>query len=381
LSSTFILGLEDTIDGSSYASTEDVYNRTGQNAGNLAFHYAMVKILGGPQEVLPWHAPPERINQMGKTGILPCANQLSPRSDYGRLGERYKTLTIPLVAVGLGAQGDSQYRAIPVVPEGSQNWVRAIAQRSTKGMPNIGVRGQFTLKVLESYGLGDCAVITGCPTLFLNPDPNLGQKIEERARRPFAHIAVAAGHQRWKNLSKIEASLTQMMAETGGSYIVQSPIQLIAIARGEIDSLSHDDLIECRDYARPDLDLVEFKTWARKYFRVFFNVSEWMEFLRSHDFVVGTRIHGVILGLQAGIPSLCIAHDSRTRELCETMHVPFIMARDVMDGMTHDKLRASFSFDGASFDENRRTLGRRLDELLRANDIAESSLLKTIVQS
>lgn len=47
LSSTFILGMEDAIDGSSYASTEEVYNRSGQNVGNLAFHYAMVRILGG----------------------------------------------------------------------------------------------------------------------------------------------------------------------------------------------------------------------------------------------------------------------------------------------------------------------------------------------
>jgi hypothetical protein len=379
LSSTFILGINEAIDGSCHLNTETAYNLTGDNVGNLAFHYAMVKILGGPQEALPWHTAPERINQIGKIGIMPCANQLGPHSDYGKLAERFSSLKIPLIAVGLGAQGSTQYDDV-TVPEGTQNWVRQIASRSPSGAPNIGVRGAFTLKVLERCGLGDRAIVTGCPTLFLNPDPKLGQKIEERARQPFTRIAVAAGHQKWKGLSKLEASLARLMEANGGSYIVQSPIEMVALARGEASLLSHEDLTECRDYACPHLELSEFKAWSRSYCRVFFNVSEWMESLRGHDFVVGARIHGVILGLQAGIPALCIAHDSRTRELCETMHVPFVMARDVINGMTPDDLRARFVFDGAAFDENRRLLGSRLNEFLQANNVPESAWLKAIVR-
>jgi hypothetical protein len=246
VSQTFILGINDAVDGSSYLSTEAAYNLVGHNVGNLAFHYAMSKILEGHQDALPWHTDPKQLNQLRRIGVMPCANQLGPHADYGNLGDRFSALDIPLVAVGLGAQGRSDYE-LAEVPLGTQNWVKQIAVRSPKGAPNIGVRGEFTLKVLEQYGLSKHAVVTGCPSLFLNPDPNLGKKIEERGRRKITNVVIAAGHQKWNQLSKIEASLTKIMEETGGSYIVQSPIEMLALARGEADVLPEESLKECRD--------------------------------------------------------------------------------------------------------------------------------------
>jgi polysaccharide pyruvyl transferase WcaK-like protein len=103
-----------------------------------------------------------------------------------------------------------------------------------------------------------------------------------------------------------------------------------------------------------------------------------MESLRSADFVVGARIHGVMLGLQAGIPGLCIAHDSRTREMCETMGVPFVMARDLMQGTSLQDLQARYVFDGTVFDKSRKHLAENLNFFLESNDIPSSSWLKKI---
>ena len=377
MSRTFILGINEAVDGSSHLTTRQVYDLVGHNVGNLAFHYALAKILQGPQDALPWHSDPQALNAMRRIGVLPCANQLGPHADYGRLAERFSSLDIPLVAIGLGAQGGSDY-GLPEVPVGTRNWVREIAARSPLGKPNIGVRGPFTLKVLEQFGLSGQAVVTGCPTLFVNPDPALGRRIEERASRPIERLAIAAGHQKWKQLGRIEFSLTRLLDSIGGSYIVQSPIEMVALARGEADSLPEADLLECRDYARPDLSPEAFKRWSRRHAQAFFNISEWMEHLRSVDFVVGTRIHGVMLGLQAGIPGLCIAHDSRTREMCETMAVPFVMAAEVIEGLSLEELRGRFVFDGAAFDSHRRILAERLDGFLQANDIASSAWLRRL---
>ena len=230
-------------------------------------------------------------------------------------------------------------------------------------------------------GFGSRAIVTGCPTLFLNPKPNLGQLIEERAKAPFEHVAVAAGHPKWKHLSRIEASLVKLMNKTGGCYIVQSPSELVSLARGEASSLSQEALNESRDYACPGMSISDFIEWSRRYCRVFFSISDWMECLRAYDFVVGARIHGVMLGLQAGVPSLCIAHDSRTRELCETMHVPFVMANDVANGLDASTLRKQFVFDGRAFDENRRVLARRLNNMLLENALPASQWLSALVNS
>ena len=79
--------------------------------------------------------------------------------------------------------------------------------------------------------------------------------------------------------------------------------------------------------------------------RVFFDVAEWMAHCREYDFVIGTRIHGTMVALQAGTPALCIVHDSRTLELCETMCVPHVHAEAVRDGITRDALIRLFEFD------------------------------------
>lgn len=240
------------------------------------------------------------------------------------------------------------------------------------------MRGPFTLKVLEAHGLAGRAVVTGCPSLFINPHPDLGRKIAAKAQRPVEQVAVTAGHQKWKQLGRIEQSLTRLL-EGGGSYVVQSPMEMVALARGEADILPEADLLELRDYACPELSPDEFMRWSRRHARAFFNVSEWMEHMRGVDFVVGTRIHGVMLAIQAGTPGLCIAHDSRTREMCETMGLPFVMARDIIGGARLEELRARFVFDGEAFDRHRRTLAERLDAFLQANDILASAWLRRII--
>jgi hypothetical protein len=103
-----------------------------------------------------------------------------------------------------------------------------------------------------------------------------------------------------------------------------------------------------------------------------------MEYLRGFDFVIGARIHGVMLGLQAGVPSLCIAHDSRTRELCETMKVPFVMARDVSGGVSREDLGRLFVFDADEFDQNRAKLAAGFQTFLEANGLGSVELLRVI---
>ena len=89
--------------------------------------------------------------------------------------------------------------------------------------------------------------------------------------------------------------------------------------------------------------------------------------MRRFDFVVGSRIHGTLIGLQAGVPSLCIVHDSRTLELCQTMKVPHVLAASLGSSMTKAQLLSRFKFDADEFDCNRRALARKYIAFLRLN--------------
>lgn len=365
----FILGINEAVAGSAYRSTDELYDLVGHNTGNIAFHHAVSNILGGSLPATSWYAKSEDINASGDIGVMPCANQLGPHANYGSVADSFKSLDTKLVAIGLGAQGGSQYESMPEVPEGTLRWLREIIDRAPGGKPNITVRGPYTQRVLEHYGLGDHSIPLGCPTLFLNPDPELGKKVEERIKYPFNRIAVAAGHQNWKHLARIEASLTRLMSATGGVYIVQSPKEMVALGRGEADRLSAEVLATCRDFATPELTAGEFKEWSRRHARAFFDVPAWMEYLRRFDLVVGLRIHGCVLALHAGVPALCIAHDSRTRELCEVMKVPFVMASEVSGGITRAALASLVKFDGAEFDRNREAIGTQFREFLENNGL------------
>lgn len=375
----FILGLDRTIPKSALLSTKVLYDMVGHNTGNLAFHHAIDSHLGGGLSTIQWGASSEEIARQGRLAVLPCANQLGVHADYGDMAGKFSKLEPNLVAIGLGAQSGTDGK-IPEVPKGSVEWVRAIAERAPTASPNIAVRGPFTLEVLAHHGLGDAAVVLGCPTLFINPDPALGATIAANVREP-KRVAVTAGHQRWKHLAAIEASLVGMVSATGGVYIGQSPLEMIALTRGEAARMDRGVLTECRDYAAPSMDLAEFIRWSERHGQVFFDVPAWMECYRRFDFVVGTRIHGVMLALQAGVPALCIAHDSRTLELCRTMMVPHVLAKDVVRGITRRNLLQLFAFDPEDFDRNRRELCQRYIGFLTANGLRPIPWLHDIAGS
>lgn len=376
----FILGLEKTIPKSPFLPTKTLYDLVGHNTGNLAFHYAIDSHLGGGLATIDWGAPGEQIDRKGGVAILPCANQLGAHADYGNLAGKFANLESRLVAIGLGAQGGTDGK-IPEVPKGSLEWVRAISQRAPTSEPNIAVRGPFTLEVLAHHGLAESAVVLGCPTLFINSDVKLGAAIANNVREP-RRIAVTSGHQRWKHLAAIEASLVSMVCATGGSYVGQSPLEMVSLTRGEASRMDAAALAECRDYAAPGMDLDEFIRWSERHCHVFFDVSAWMEHYRRFDFVVGTRIHGVMLALQAGVPAMCIAHDSRTLELCRTMMVPHVLAKDVVArGLTRKSLLQLFQFDPDAFDRNRKELCRGYIRFLSSNGLRPVPWLHDIAAS
>ena len=49
-----------------------------------------------------------------------------------------------------------------------------------------------------------------------------------------------------------------------------------------------------------------------------------MEYLKTVDFQFGVRIHGAMLGILAGTPSVVIPFEQRTRELAEYHGIPMI---------------------------------------------------------
>lgn len=375
----FIFGGHPSRDDTAFVATEALYPRT-RNLGNLAFRHAIDLHLGPALPVVGWTEPSARINAGGDVGVVPAANQLGRHGDFGRLAKRFEAVDVPLVMIGLGAQSDVRF-TLPDVPPSTITWLHRVVERAPGIDPNLAVRGEFTRDVLHRYGLADHAAVVGCPSLFINPSQTLGLDIAARVGRRARRVAVVAGHQQWRHLSAIEQSLGRLVSRTNGSYIGQDPLEMVMLTRGEARRLSAQSLQACRDHVCPDMELEDFARWSERHGQAFFDVPAWLEHYRRFDFVVGTRIHGVMLALQAGVPALCIAHDSRTLELCETMRVPHVLARDHPQGLAEDQLWPLFQFDGAEFDANRRRLCARYTAFLEGNGLPVADWVRRMAES
>ena len=342
--------------------TATLFDETGGNTGNLAFRYGLAS-HGRDVLFSHWDAPVQELRAAADVLLLPLANQLGPHTDLGHLADRIEDIGLPVVGIGLGAQAASAGVDVSLT-EGTERWLRTMIAHAPSDRPNVGVRGAYTQAQIARLGLGDKVSVTGCPSNFINMHDDLGKKLAERFAATPQQVAVTAGIPWIPRLRELEHSLAQLATDTGGAYVVQHGKEMLHLARNEFDVLGEERLELCRDYIRPELDLAAFRAWCRHNAYAFFDVPGWMDFLQRFDFVVGTRFHGAMLALQAGVPAGVIAHDSRTFEMCTTMGVPVRMDTDVEGALTAERLPELFPFDADAYLEKRRTLHGAYSQIL-----------------
>ena len=86
--------------------------------------------------------------------------------------------------------------------------------------------------------------------------------------------------------------------------------------------------------------------------------------MRGLGAVFGSRLHGSMAAIAAETPGVIIAHDSRTGELADTMHLPRLSYEDAMAAKDIADLAGRVVFDGAAFDCWRNETALRFRRLL-----------------
>lgn len=239
----------------------------------------------------------------GDTLVLSMSNFISKNTDmtvFADYIERHDFSKV--VMIGAGAQAaDTDGRV--TLTKGTDRFLRLISERSA----SIGVRGHYTAMVLESLGISNVRVI-GCPTIFWS------QKQDFRLDNPHDPSRISVNFTpNGKYRDKISL-LLQEAAGAGAQYIAQDENFVEAVS----------------DEAE------ERRSWTARYYgnspavrslldgeRHFYSIPEWIEYMARFDFVVGTRFHGNMAALQAGIPALLMVCDSRTKELADFLNLPY----------------------------------------------------------
>jgi hypothetical protein len=336
--------------------SKSLFEDTGGNSGNLAFQYAISNHIPSAT-LVPWGKPVAEIRNSGDIIVLPLANQLGKHTDLNSAAARLEDINLPVLGIGLGAQAVSIGEGLELT-EGTKRWLKIIATLSPSSEPNIGVRGPYTQEKIIEAGFQNSSLVMGCPSNFINMKSDTIEQVAKGYRRRPKIIAVTAGIPHIPHLASLERDLASIVTATGGAYIVQHGLEMLQLARREFDVMDQNSLNLCHEYIAPNKSMDEFKSWCRQYAYAFYDCRAWLDFMRRFDFVVGTRFHGAMLAIQAGVPAACIAHDSRTQEMCETMRIP-VRHYSELKGLTEHNLLDYFKFDAESYIETRKILLKR----------------------
>ena len=349
-----------------------LFDASGSNLGNFAFIEALWRHLQPQVTLLPWHVEPEQARETCDVLVLAAANQLGPHNDLGGFATHLERIGLPVVALGLGAQAPTLESPVRL-PPGTERWVRVLAALAPTSAPNIGLRGEFSRRVLERLGLADRAAIIGCPSNFLNDRPDYYAVLQRRVeKRRIDRLCVAAGSRHFPDMAPIERRLAQFVAATSGSYVVQADLDLLRFARGEPCELE-----AARRFLAPNLSPAAFAVWRQRHATSFTDATSWADALRGFDFAVGARLHGVIMAFQAGIPGGVLAFDSRTWELCQTMTIPARASQDIPPDFALNSLYALFPLDVAAYAATRERLRGVYVDLLHGAGLTPDSRLTT----
>jgi len=255
-----------------------------------------------------------------------------------------KRLGLPVLAFGIGAQAPVDGRI--ELSESTKNVLRLISD-STE---SVGVRGAYTAQVLSDLGIRNARII-GCPTAFRKNDPELKislPKVDEvrkigltirREVSPAYATDIRQDLTFHRNLSKSVAGR------------LETPL----FAQGEIEEKKL--VLGTPDQKEEAISSLKDNSWVSQWYmdedverlyrtRLFYSdvVADYDAAVSACDLVLGYRLHGNLMALANGIPSIYFTYDSRTREFADTFKIPSF------DVFSDKVFRLSDFWDQSSFD-------------------------------
>jgi hypothetical protein len=359
--------------------TENLVKRTGRNTGNLLFISALRKVIRTERFEFGVRVQPAAVRAAHDGLVIPAANWLSSTSSWGGLARLIEATKLPCVMAGLGAQSFS-FDEIPVLDPGTLRLVKVVSERCS----SISVRGEFSARVLEHYGIKN-VTITGCPSLLWGLRPVQIDKRDKEVRhvavggtRPNAEKEVFARH----NLYRMGVVLSRFAKSRGFDYVAQAELPDIyfALGRDEDAQARHDAMgFLTRVYDEPDENAL--RAYLGTHVKVFFNVEDWVAYLKTRDLMIGTRLHGAVASLLAGTASLLVAHDTRTAEMARHLDLPMIESGAIRSAgdLNPQKIYDELDFD--AFNRNQLRYYDRFIDFFESNGVAHNLSRKAVSEA
>ncbi|MBQ1026385.1 polysaccharide pyruvyl transferase family protein [Micromonospora sp. C95] len=317
----------------------------GSNSGNMLFYSAVFRVLSVPgAEVVansyvherPVHLGTyiNRTNEEFDRFVLPMAN--SYRDTFlphlERLAKVIERLKIPVTVVGIGAQlpYGTEFDSLPDdYKKIVTRFTRAVLDRSA----SIGVRGEYTARLLKYLGFGDEHVrVIGCPSMFGNGP--LGPLVRKVDRLAYDSPMAISYTPKVKGVDRLVEANTDRYPNS--VIVPQQHHRLALMLWGENPAKVPNKRMPIH---------TDHPLYENDRMRFFVDASTWVEFMAEQHFAFGTRIHGNVAGVLAGTPSVVLAHDSRTVELSEYHGIPYRLYSELPPDVDAQRLYEEADFD------------------------------------
>ncbi|CAN7654498.1 polysaccharide pyruvyl transferase family protein [Bosea sp. LjRoot237] len=271
----------------------------------------------------------DRFNAEFDYVFLRGSNYVHAEMDWSRTAEVLRRLKLPVIAFGIGAQAPVTGKL--ELSEDTKTVLKLISESTA----SLGVRGTYSAEVLNGLGIRNVRII-GCPTAFRNNRPDLS------IRLPALDTVKQAGITLRREVSKHYAKdikryltfhrdLVKAMAER---------FEVTLMAQGEVEEKKL--ALGSAQQKEEGMAALRENGWATQWYldermeelyrsRMFYSdvVAEYEQLVRRLDLVLGYRLHGNLMALANGTPSIYFTYDSRTVEFAETFQIPSV---DVFDG-------------------------------------------------
>lgn len=219
--------------------------------------------------------------------------------------ESFHKSKIPIFVISCGAQGelnDSPEKVVTGIGDTIASFLDSIYSSGGE----LGLRGYFTKEVLD-YVAPNTARVTGCPSLFQNgKDVHItNEKVE------FETFCAAINGDLF--------SVKELVS--GNNYFIDQSSYSEELYNAELYELSNANFV---NHCLRKFDFEKTELLLNGKIKLFMDIPEWMHFLKSKNicFSFGSRIHGNILSILSGIPSLIFPVDSRTLEMTTFYNIP-----------------------------------------------------------
>lgn len=337
------------------------------NIGDMVVYDSTLKILNfetvEPMKIVnPTEADIESY-QDADFAIVRASNFIHNEMVWHRANEVLEKLQIPIYALGVGGQAASA-ADYTLNPENHRFW-KIVSERSNL----IGVRGCFTADLLYRNGIKNVEIV-GCPSIFRT----LNRDLKITPKQQIDNVAFSI---RREVDSKYSAN-PELYRE------VQRNFLLAAAREFNLTITTHGEPEEKAFFYRDEMRIQEARTTFshEKWFTVetayemerlyrekmffFLQVEDYDNFIKTQDFAIGYRVHGVLPALANGTPGFLVKYDTRSAELADSLAIPSLVINEAPPGNVAELLR------DVSFDEFNRIYPLRYDKMrfvLETNNI------------